>query len=229
MDIVERSASPEQVAVQTRTLAVTDRLRRAILTGELAPGSHLRQVEVAERYGVSTTPIREAFATLAQEGLVIRDTHRGVVVFAPSVSEIAELYEIRAELEPLAARLAAPRLAPMHLDAAQLLVDEMRSSDDPAVRDELNRHFHVGIYRQSDRPRLLAMIEQLRDSASVYLHLLQSAVPAHQGYRSEADDEHQAIIDSLRRGDADAAAAATRNHLVHTYQNIESTINRVGR
>src|SRR5213593_1234309 len=92
---VDVAPSPVPPPPRTRAEAIAAELRRAILVGELAPGDRLRQAEMAERYGVSTTPVREAFTALAGEGLVRQDAHRGVVVFSPSVDEVSETYEIR--------------------------------------------------------------------------------------------------------------------------------------
>ena len=100
----EDSGSPP-----TRAGAVAEKLRRLIQSGEIAPGSRLRQNELAERFGVSTTPVREAFAELAREGIVRLDAHRGATVFRPSLDELIEIYEIRGALEPLATELAAAR------------------------------------------------------------------------------------------------------------------------
>jgi DNA-binding GntR family transcriptional regulator len=112
----------------TRAGAVAAQLRELINSGEIPPGSRLRQTEVARRFGVSTTPVREAFVALAREGLVRQDTHRGVVVFVPSVEELEEIYEIRGVLEPLATRLAAGKLREAELAALDRIVAEMRTA-----------------------------------------------------------------------------------------------------
>src|SRR5882724_3312464 len=110
----------------TRAAVVARELRTLILSGEIPPGNHLRQAEIARRFGVSTTPVREAFVALAREGLVRRDAHRGVVVFSPSLSELAEIYEMRAALESLATELAATTLSARELAAIARVVERMR-------------------------------------------------------------------------------------------------------
>src|ERR1700759_28088 len=82
----------------TRAAAVVAELRRLILSGELPAGTHLRQVELAERFGVSTTPVREALMVLGRLGLVRHDAQRGVVVFTPTVRDVLENYELRIAL-----------------------------------------------------------------------------------------------------------------------------------
>lgn len=207
----------------TRSSAVTEQLRQEVLTGILVPGTRLRQVEVAERLNVSTTPVREAFATLAQEGLVLKDSHRGVVVFQPSPDELREIYEIRLVLEPLATALASPRIADVDIDALDALIAQMRSTTEASRRDALNRSLHASIYSHANRARLSSIIDQLRDTASVYLRFLSSKAP-DTGYRADADAEHQRIVDALRRRDADAAAEAMREHLAHSERAIEHVL-----
>src|SRR4051794_23016002 len=123
------SSNHDALALPTRAGIVADQLRQMIKSGELPPGTHLRQAEFAERFGVSTTPVREAFVTLAREGLLRQDAHRGVVVFDASVEELAEVYEIRAVLEPLAAQIATKQLSDEDLDELARIIDEMRHAE----------------------------------------------------------------------------------------------------
>src|ERR1700742_4105097 len=95
----------------TRAAAVAEELRRLILSGELPAGTRLRQVELAQRFNVSTTPVREAFTVLARQGLVRHDVQRGVVVFTPTVGDVLENYEIRIALESLATEIAAKAIS----------------------------------------------------------------------------------------------------------------------
>src|SRR5262247_1387502 len=97
------------IAPRTIAAQVAGRLKEEILAGERAAGSRLRQVEIARRFGVSTTPVREALAALQREGLVRLHPQRGAVVFVPTVDDLREHYEIRAALEALAAARAAER------------------------------------------------------------------------------------------------------------------------
>src|SRR5918998_2869067 len=114
--------------IAPRTIAgrVAERLKAEILAGERPPGARLRQVEIARAYGVSTTPVREALATLQRQGLVRLHPQRGAVVFLPSVDDLREHYEIRAALESLAAARAAERFEPAWAPPLEALLDEMR-------------------------------------------------------------------------------------------------------
>ncbi len=205
----------------TRAGAVAADLRRQIQTGELPPGSRLRQMDVAERYGVSTTPVREAFVTLAREGIVRQDAHRGVVVFAPSADELAEIYEIRAVLEPLATRIAAAGMSEETLAELEGIVERMRSAS-PADYAQLNSRLHTTIYRAADRPRLLDMIENLRQTASAYLTVAITRYSS--AYLAEIHEEHEEIVAALREGTAVQAARAVRLHLEHSARETAALI-----
>src|SRR6266576_3119339 len=146
----------------TRSEAVANELRRLIQSGELGPGTRLRQADIAERFMVSTTPVREAFASLARDGLVRQDAHRSAVVSSPSVDELREMYEIRGVLEALAARLATSNLTADDLESLEEIAYGMRGAA-PEGYVELNRSFHRRIYAAAGRPRLLEIIEQLRE------------------------------------------------------------------
>lgn len=192
----------------TRTGAVAAELRRQIQSGELEPGARLRQVETAEQMGVSTTPVREAFAALAREGLVRQDPHRGTVVFLPSLDELNENYEIRLALEPLATKFAAERLSEEELDELDAMVEEMQGAD-AAQQLALNRALHERIYAASGRPRLATLIANLRDSGAAYLNLVRvDAV-----YTAQSHDEHEAIVAALRKRNGKKAAALMATHL----------------
>lgn len=121
---------PEMLDRDTTAKVVAERLRDEIQDGTLAPGTRLRQNEIARRFGVSTTPVREAFAQLQAEGLVRIDPHRGAVVFHPTVEDLVEFYEIREVLESLAVVRAIPRLRSDVVKELAALIDRMRRTDD---------------------------------------------------------------------------------------------------
>jgi len=195
----------------TRSQAVADQLRAQIMSGALEAGTPLRQVELARRFGVSTTPVREAFAALLREGLVVGDTHRGVVVFHPSVDDLRENYEIRIALEPLATAKAAGRITDAEVAELEGLLGQMRRIADPIKLFQLNRTFHARIYEFAARPRLASLIESLRDAGHAYGNLF--AVRAKD--RSVAEREHEAIVLALKAKDPATAAQAMADHLRH--------------
>jgi DNA-binding GntR family transcriptional regulator len=209
-------AQANSILPATRSEAVAAELRRLIQSGELAPGARLRQAEIAARFGMSTTPVREAFMILAREGVVRQDAHRGVVVFEASLDELTETYEIREVLEGLAAELAAGKLTDEDLAALDSIVEEMRSAK-PARYVELNREFHRRIYGAAGRPRLFEMIEQLRDLSRSYNYMtVQQYDPA---YRDQVQREHEAINETLHKG-SKRAGRLVREHIRNNARHI---------
>lgn len=204
--------------IPTRAGMVADRLRGLIQTGEVLPGSVLRQNEVAARFGVSTTPVREAFAILMRDGLVQQDAHRSVRVFSPSAAELAEIYEIRGLLEPGATTWATKLASEEDLSSLDGILEEMRTSGPGARYLELNVALHARIYAIANRPRLAEMIESLRKTSSAYLHMtLDEPDPV---YAAKIHAEHEAIVEAMRAGDAERAATVTREHLETTRDRV---------
>jgi len=216
------SASPDIIA-SPRTVSglVAERLRAQIVAGELPAGSKLRQVEIARRFGVSTTPVREALAALQREGLVRLHPQRGAVVFVPTVSDLHEHYEIRAALESLAASRTAERFQEPWVAPLEALLDEMSTGPPAARYIELNQDFHTQLYERCGRPRLVEMIAGLRDASSAYLHIYRAAddFPA-----TRLDQEHRAILAACVARDPRRAAAATREHLENTVEHVASKL-----
>jgi DNA-binding GntR family transcriptional regulator len=214
------ASSPHRFTRRTTSEEVASRLREEILRGDLEPGRRLRQGAVATRFGVSTTPVREAFALLQAEGLVRIDPHRGAVVFLPSVKDVREYYEIREALEALAITLALPNLDDALLDEMQGVVHQMKEATDEEMWASMNTEFHRRLYSASGRPRLLSMIETLRDASSTYIRMYVSHQPP--GQRSDAD--HQRILDACRARDANEARAAVAHHMRHTAEELAHLI-----
>jgi DNA-binding GntR family transcriptional regulator len=209
-------AAPPTVALQ-----VAERLRAEIVAGERPAGSRLRQVEIARRYGVSTTPVREALAALQQEGLVRLHPQRGAVVFVPDVDDLREHYEIRAALEALAAAKAAGRFQPGWAAPLRAHLDEMREAPPAARYIALNQRFHTELYAHSDCPKLTQMIAGLRDASSSYLHIYRAA----EDFPVERlDAEHREILAACEARDPDRAARAVREHLQHTVDHVAARL-----
>ena len=210
------SASPDIIDTpRTVSGLVAERLRAQIVAGELASGTKLRQVEIARRFGVSTTPVREALAALQREGLVRLHPQRGAVVFVPTVEDLREHYEIRAALEALAASCTAERFEERW--AAPLEPCSTRCRPAPAaVRYlELNQRFHTELYEHCGRPRLVEMIASLRDASSAYLHIYRAAADFPVGaldaeHRAHPHRVHGPRRRSGRGGDARAPAEHRR-------------------
>jgi DNA-binding GntR family transcriptional regulator len=209
------------VLLPTRAGAVAERLRQMIKSGELPPGTHLRQADFAERFGVSTTPVREAFVALAREGLVRQDAHRGVVVFEPSVDELGEVYELRVALEPFATELATRQLSDEDLIALERIVERMRAAKSKRYV-ELNREFHTRIYDAAARPRLSEIIDGLRETSWNYISMTIGRYD--ENYRQEVQAEHEEILAALKSRAPKRAARAVKEHLEHSARYVAKLI-----
>ncbi len=202
-------------------------LRQDIVMGQLAAGSRLRQVEIAQRFGVSTTPVREAFGLLQSDGLVQIDPHRGVTVFLPGVQDLVEHYEIRMALEMLAAEKAAERFQAQDAPPLVAILDEMHATSDPALYIERNQQFHLRLYSLAGRSRLLTMIRELRNASSAYLHLYAASDVPRDALR--LDMEHREILAACQAGDPVRAASAVRHHLQQTVAHVMQVLEQKGK
>jgi DNA-binding GntR family transcriptional regulator len=217
------------VAVQADELvtaadAVHRTLRRAIMAGELLPGHRLLEVELAKELAVSRTPIREAFRRLATEGLVRATANRGVVVHTVTLEEASHVYAVREALETLATRLAARH-------ASSELVEELEESlgraELAALRDDHramaleNNAFHDRIARASGNPVLGRMLELLRGQIDLVRVALWSRAP---GRPRVTLRQHRRILQALRQGKGDAAAAAARLHLRSSWAALQRSM-----
>lgn len=209
---------------RTVTEMVIRQIRTEIQSGKLMPGERLRQSETAARLGASTTPVREAFAALEREGLLINSPHRGVVVFQPSLDDLYETYEIRIPLEALAATKAVPNMTPADLAEIKKHLDAMEVDVTPRRYSSLNMSFHAAIYRCAQRPQLEKLIEQLRDSSMAYVRLYANFHPSPTDTRAD----HHAIYDACARGDADGAGEATARHLRNTVDIVSNGLRSSG-
>ncbi len=160
--------------------AVVDGIRDMILNGQLKPGDRLRQDELANTFGVSTMPIREALRQLQAEGLVTFQRRRGARVAKLSVSDYEEICRIREALETLACRWAAEDLEHIPIDRLKLLLEEIEaveeSSDDVHRRLQLVREFFFTIFEASEKEHLLRILSSLWDLSQQYRRYF-SSVP----------------------------------------------------
>jgi DNA-binding GntR family transcriptional regulator len=206
------------VAKRTAHASVLETLRRAILGGVLEAGTPLVQSELSARLGVSKTPIREAIRDLAAEGLIDFDSYRSSVVHTPTLEEAREIYDLRLVLEPIAVRKAVPNVTDEIIAEAERLAKEMRRTTDLGAWVDLNRIFHEELTAPANSPRLLAIIEGLRNAAGIQIAW---SLKDHREQMESASDEHDLILDAYRRRDADAAVEASEQHLSRTLETVE--------
>ncbi len=197
-------------------------LRDEIVTGQLPAGTRLPQVEIARRFRVSTTPVREAFGLLQRDGLVQIDTHRGVTVFLPTFQDLVEHYEIRMALEMLAAEKAAACFQSQDAPPLIAILDEMRATSDAAYYVERNQQFHLCLYGLPGASRLLTMIEELRNASLAYNHLYAAADVPRDAERLDA--EHREILAACQANDPVRAANAVREHIHQTIIHVKKVL-----
>lgn len=201
----------------TITDALVDQLREDIRSGRIAPGSRLRQAEVAARFQVSTTPVREAFAALEREGLLVGSAHRGVTVFHPTVADLVETYEIRIPLEALATEKGVENMSEETLAELETLLAKMeRSADDRKRYGALNSEFHGKIYHAAGRPKLEKLIADLREASTAYLRFYATISPSAR----DTQRDHEEIFAAAKARDPKRAAQAMIVHLQHTVQHV---------
>lgn len=196
-----------------RSESLRDTLEECIAVGEFVPGHHLDETELATRFGVSRTPIREALIQLASEGLVEIRPRRGAVVAEIGPARLVEMFEVMAELEAMCARLAARRMSDTEhaaLTAAHLACEDSCQARDPDAYYLRNEHFHSLIYAGSHNQFLAEEAQRLHRRLRPYRRLqlrVRDRVATSFG-------EHEAIVAALRAGEADRSAQLARDHVL---------------
>ena len=203
--------------------SVRENLRDAIRSGHIAPGSRLVQSEVAEEFGVSTTPVREALRDLAAEGLIRFDSFRGAVVHIPTAEEVEEVYELRILLEALAVRRSVGRITTDELAVAAELMDRMNDCGDPVQWSELNRDFHSTLMESGMTPRLKGLLRGLRDAAGSHVAFSLAGEPERM---VDGNRAHRELLDAYRKGDVERAVRTSTAHLEDTVAVIRRILER---
>ena len=181
----------------------------AIDEGVYRPGDRLVESELADRFGVSRTPIREALQRLETQSLLSRDG-RSLIVASLDHNQMAELYIVRRELEGLAASLAAKHATPEEVALLRAMVESDNSLiNDPAALAKANRRFHQQIHLASHNRYLVQQLDLVHRTMA----LMATTSLAAQGRPTIAQEEHGAIVSAIEAGDADAAGQALRDHI----------------
>ncbi len=203
----------------TRSLSVTDRIRAAILSGEIAPGARLHEIKLSEQLGVSRTPVRAALQSLSSEGLLDHAPNRGYAVRQFATSDIVDAYEIRSTLEALAARFAAERgLTEDEREAIeralaggdQLLAKPTLRDDDRIAYGAFNFAFHDTIHTAA-RCRMLGDMIRLCQRVPQSSH--RNVVAFEHGDVRRRHDDHHRIYDAILMRDARRAEFLMREHV----------------
>ena len=208
---------------------IRDSLEQRIVEGELGNGKRLDETELSGFYGVSRTPVREALQRLAESGLAEHLPRRGTFVRAPSLSQLVEMFEVMAELECMAIRLAARRATAEDIDALEKDNETCRAAvaaDDTKKYYEVNARLHGRIYQMSGNSFLASEARRLHDRLRPFRRL-QLGV---RGRMEESMAEHDIILAALRDGDADRAMETMKKHITIVgvrFNDLVSSFNRI--
>ena len=190
-----------------------EKIEESIVTGESGPGTRLDEVELAEKYGVSRTPIREALIQLEAAGFIEKRPRKGWEVAELSPSRLCEMFDVMAELEAMCGRLAARRSTDMEQRRIRLAHQSClaaKKANDPAEYYRLNEVFHLAIYEASHNAFLIEQATALHRRLRPYRRLqLRVRNRMHTSF-----DEHDAIVRAIEAGDGVAAADMLRAHVV---------------
>jgi DNA-binding GntR family transcriptional regulator len=204
-------------ALPSRTVIVLEAIKRAILAGEFAPGQQLVETDLADKLGVSKTPVREALKTLAGAGMVTMSPYKGATVRRVTSDDARHLYDVRLILEPEA--LARSIAAGHDWTRASEALTRADESQDLVERNLANRDFHDALYQGCDNPLLLSLLADLRDrtalvSAALWRH---SAIQGAASWECEAT-EHRAILQAAQAAQPSTAADLLRAHITSSIQ-----------
>lgn len=198
-------------------------LRQAILHGELKPGERLMEIHLAERLGVSRTPIREAIRKLELEGLVVMIPRRGAVVASITEKDLKDVLEVRRTLELLACEVACERITPELLEELKGAKEEfgrLKETEDVNRLAAVDVKFHEIIYVATGNDRLISILNNLREQMYRYrLEYLKD-----RSSRERLDKEHQEIYLGIKNGDKEAVSAAVCIHIDNQETAILSSI-----
>jgi len=203
IDTIDQLSEPRGTGEQ-----VARRIREAIVSGRIAPGTWLRETPLATRLGVSRIPVREALTYLEAEGLVKRVPYRGTMVVRLTLDQVKESYMLRSLLEGCATKLATPHLGPEEIARLRSLVRRLSECARTQSHDEvapLHREFHAIIYQCCGSEKLIRWINELYNQFPKHLR---------RTWRfTEPPEEYQRILEAIEARDAEAAGALMSRHL----------------
>jgi len=212
------------LAYKTRTEFVVDAIREKILKGEVKAGQPLRQAALAEDLDVSRIPVREALLQLEAEGLVKFQAHKGAIVTELDAEHVDELFELRAMLESDLLARSIPKLTEDDFEQAEKILveleDALQHEDSANIWAELNTHFHEYLYKGSDRPQTLDIVNTLNKNSDRYIrmHLLLA------GGIQKAGPEHRQLLDYCKSGNVKSACQLLKQHILGAKQEIKALL-----
>lgn len=202
---------------------VLEQLRLAIASRELIPGAQIRQDALADKYGTSRVPLREALKILEGEGQVTYVPHRGYFVTELSLEDLLEVYRIREILETEAVSQAVSNFTDEDLELIETALDETEAASDAGditAMTSANRKFHFLIFELSNMPRLTRLIRVLWDATDAYRAVYYSSA----SNRSRVDHEHREILQALKSRDAEASLKLLDQHRRHAVEQLREVL-----
>lgn len=215
-------ATPASTPRQSLTERAYELTRHDIMSGILLPREALVESELAARYGMSKTPVREALLALAQIGLVETNAFRGWRVRYFGAQDASEIYQLREILEPFAVRQAVPHMGDTDAAALRAQLWQGRTAIERGNLVELsrlNRAFHRALYAQCGNSRLVEILDRMQDQLQVMALRTWQTNPSY----TEEAEQHEAILAAIEAGDADLAAERLRAHIVEFRKRYTST------
>jgi DNA-binding GntR family transcriptional regulator len=194
---------------EPRAAQIAQTLAERIVSGQLEPGSRLRQDHIAEEFGTSHVPVREAFRRLEAQGLAVSEPRRGVRVASFELAQVREVAEMRAALEGLALRHAGPHITRSILDAAEDVIRQGEAAKDIQAWEIANQRFHRLILEPCGMPRLLAAIDDLHLASAQFLY----AAWRPDWEAGGTNKDHRAILAALRQGETAHAVSLLTRHV----------------
>ncbi|TNE63191.1 MAG: GntR family transcriptional regulator [Rhodobacteraceae bacterium] len=196
------------ISEETQSYRIARILADRIISGTIAPGTRLRQDHVAQEFGISHVPVREAFRALQAQGLAESEPRRGFRVTEFNVAELREVAEMRASLEALALRHAAPNITRALLNEAEKTNYQGDNATNVRDWEAANREFHRLILSPCRMPRLLRTIDDLQAASARFLF-----AAWRRNWEARTDHDHRAILDALRKGQTDLACRTLSRHV----------------
>jgi len=223
MTLLDRGGKGQVETARRVTLAEDLRLQLAdeIVRGVLDPGAPLDETELARRFNVSRTPVREAIRQLTASGLVEARPHRGAVVARPGEDRLSGMFEAMAELEALCAGFAAERMTAAERHRLEAIHEELRAlihSGDPQRYHEINEAFHAAIYAGAHN----AYLAEITLATRARVQPFRRAQFRNLGRLAKSHVEHDRVVVAILRGDRAGAAAAMRLHIDTVHNEYET-------
>ncbi len=204
----------KDAGAETAGERIADDLRARILSGEILPGSRIRQEEVAERLGASRLPVREALRMLGAEGLVVLEANKGARVPALDVEEVENLYRMRERVEPLALVESMHHLTAADIGRIEQVQARIEQGVDVPGFLALDREFHMATYVACRDEQLMSTVLRLWNSTQHYRRAFMEV--SGTGRQWIVNAEHKLIIDALQRRDAEDAERYLVGHIRRT-------------